>query len=93
MGVLELTPFLQNPEVVKQLPDRLRELAGQKIVIDETLITQHLHLAQVPHDYRHVLGWYKLVKELEESGVSTICVLDGKERSLCSRLKTRICLS
>ncbi|KAJ7089175.1 PIN domain-like protein [Mycena belliarum] len=82
MGVLGLTPFLQNPEVVKQLPDRLRGLAGKKIVIDGTLITQRLHFAQVPHPYRHVLGWYRLIKELEDSGVAAICVFDGKERSL-----------
>ncbi|KAJ7158386.1 PIN domain-like protein [Mycena crocata] len=83
MGVLGLTPFLQKsfPEVVKQLPDRLRGLAGKKIVIDGTLITQRLHFAQVPHNYRHVLGWYKIVKELQDSGVSAICVFDGKERS------------
>ncbi|KAJ7185530.1 PIN domain-like protein [Mycena filopes] len=73
---------LCSPAVVKQLPDRLRGLAGKKIVIDGTLITQRLHFAQVPHDYRHVLGWYRLVKELEDSGVSAICVFDGKERSV-----------
>ncbi|KAJ7126101.1 PIN domain-like protein [Mycena epipterygia] len=84
MGVLGLTPFLQKsfPEVVKQLPDRLRGLAGKKIVIDGTLITQRLHFAQVPHPYRHILGWYRIIKELEEAGVSGICVFDGKERSL-----------
>ncbi|KAJ7266919.1 PIN domain-like protein [Mycena haematopus] len=92
MGVLGLTPFLQKalqvsspfsavPDVVKQLPDRLRGLAGKKIVIDGTLITQRLHFAQVPHNYRHVLGWYKLVKELQDSDVSAICVFDGQERS------------
>ncbi|KAJ7640896.1 PIN domain-like protein, partial [Mycena polygramma] len=69
------------PEVVRQLPDRLRGFAGKKIVIDGTLITQRLHFAQVPHNYRHVLGWYKLVRELQESDVSAICVFDGKERS------------
>ncbi|KAJ6495247.1 PIN domain-like protein, partial [Mycena sanguinolenta] len=69
------------PEVVKQLPDRLRGLAGKKIVIDGTLVTQRLHFAQVPHNYRHVVGWYKLVKELQDSGVSAICVFDGTERS------------
>ncbi|KAF8190328.1 PIN domain-like protein [Mycena galopus ATCC 62051] len=85
MGVLGLTPFLQKalqvPDVVKQLPDRLRGFAGKKIVIDGTLITQRLHFAQVPHNYRHVLGWYKLVKELQDCGVEAICVFDGKERS------------
>ncbi|KAJ7211365.1 PIN domain-like protein [Mycena pura] len=87
MGVLGLTPFLQRslqalfPNLVKQLPDRFRGLAGKKIVLDGTLITQRLHFAQVPHDYRHVLGWYRLVKDLHSAGVSTICVFDGKERS------------
>ncbi|KAJ7792911.1 PIN domain-like protein [Mycena olivaceomarginata] len=93
MGVLGLTPFLQkalqvpsytfprSPEVVKQLPDRLRGFAGKKIVIDGTLITQRLHFAPTPHNYRHVMGWYNLVKELQDSGVEAICVFDGKERS------------
>ncbi|KAJ7792408.1 hypothetical protein B0H14DRAFT_2931372, partial [Mycena olivaceomarginata] len=61
------------PEVVKQLPDRLRG--------DGTLITQRLHFAPTPHNYRHVMGWYNLVKELQDSGVEAICVFDGKERS------------
>jgi hypothetical protein len=32
--------------------------------------------------YRHVLGWYRVIKELNDCGVTTICVFDGKERSL-----------
>ncbi|KAF8345313.1 PIN domain-like protein [Amanita rubescens] len=84
MGVLGLTPFLQKvcPDVIKHLPDRLKGLTGKRIVIDGTLITQRMHFAPVPHQYRHVLGWYRLVKELEDSGVSAICVFDGKERNL-----------
>ncbi|KAF8637882.1 hypothetical protein AX17_002505 [Amanita inopinata Kibby_2008] len=84
MGVLGLTPFLQKtcPEVIKYLPDRLKGLAGKKIVIDGTLITQRMHFAPSPHQYRHVLGWYRLVKELDEAGVTAICVFDGKERNL-----------
>ncbi|KAL0959955.1 hypothetical protein HGRIS_011619 [Hohenbuehelia grisea] len=83
MGVLGLTPFLlkQCPDVIKQLPNRLRALTGKKIVIDGTLITQRLHFAPVPHPYRHVLGWYRLVQELRDAGVDVICVFDGKERT------------
>ncbi|KAF7344554.1 Flap endonuclease 1 [Mycena sanguinolenta] len=86
MGVLGLTPFLQKayPEVVKQLPrppPRTRCVSYGWSHSDGTLITQRLHFAQVPHNYRHVLGWYRLVKELQDSGVSAICVFDGKERS------------
>ncbi|KAJ7664312.1 PIN domain-like protein [Mycena rosella] len=90
MGVLGLTPFLLKsfPEVVKQLPDRLQGLAGKTVVIDGTLITQRLHFSQVPHAYRHMLGWYRLVKEFEASGVSAICVFDGKERSLAKARET-----
>ncbi|KAK2464559.1 hypothetical protein APHAL10511_003417 [Amanita phalloides] len=47
-----------------------------------------MHFAPVPHQYRHVLGWYRLAKELEESGVSAICVFDGKERSLAKARET-----
>ncbi|KAM6503633.1 PIN domain-like protein [Amanita muscaria] len=83
MGVLGLTPFLQKtcPGVIKSIPDRLRGLTGKRIVIDGTLITQRLHFAPIPHQYRHVLGWYRLAKELEESGVTAVCVFDGKERN------------
>ncbi|KAL1742547.1 PIN domain-like protein [Schizophyllum fasciatum] len=84
MGVLGLTPFLQKvcPEAIQKLPDRLKGLTGKTIVIDGTLITQRFHFAPLPHRYRHVLGWYRLVQEVRESGVSAICVFDGKERSL-----------
>ncbi|KAG6830283.1 hypothetical protein H0H87_008581 [Tephrocybe sp. NHM501043] len=88
MGVLGLTPFLQKtcPEVIKQLPDRLRGLAGKRVIIDGTLITQRLHFAPSPHPYRHVLGWYRLARELQEAGVKAVCVFDGKERNVA---KTR----
>ncbi|KAL1665200.1 PIN domain-like protein [Schizophyllum commune] len=84
MGVLGLTPFLQKvcPEAIRKLPDRLRGLAGKTIVIDGTLITQRFHFAPLPHMYRHVLGWYRLMQEVRESGVNAICVFDGKERSM-----------
>ena len=36
----------------------------------------------MPHMYRHVLGWYRVIKELNDYGVTAICVFDGKERSL-----------
>ena len=36
----------------------------------------------MPHPYRHVLGWYRLLKELKDNDVNAICVFDGKERSL-----------
>ncbi|KAL1949219.1 hypothetical protein VTO73DRAFT_11025 [Trametes versicolor] len=83
MGVLGLAPFLQKtcPEVVKTLPDRLKSLAGKKVVIDGTLITQRFHFAPFPHAARHVLGWYRLIKHLQHSNVEAICVFDGKERS------------
>ncbi|THU79961.1 PIN domain-like protein [Dendrothele bispora CBS 962.96] len=83
MGVLGFTPFIQKtcPEVIKHFPDRLKAFAGKRIVFDGTLITQRLHFAPVPHPYRHIIGWYRLVKELENFGVQAICVFDGKERS------------
>jgi flap endonuclease-1 len=49
---------------------------------DGTLVTQRFHFAQAPHSYRHVLGWYRLARELNEANVSAICVFDGKERNL-----------
>ncbi|KAF8155636.1 PIN domain-like protein [Crassisporium funariophilum] len=84
MGVQGLTPFLQKtcPSVFKQLPNRLQDLRGKRVVIDGTLITQRLHYAPSPHQYRHVLGWYRIATELNESGVTAICVFDGQERNL-----------
>ncbi|KIK68509.1 hypothetical protein GYMLUDRAFT_35943 [Collybiopsis luxurians FD-317 M1] len=84
MGVLGLTPFIQKtcPEVIKRLPNRLQGFSGKRVVLDGTLLTQRFHFAQIPHPYRHVLGWYRLIKELHDSGVEAICVFDGKERNL-----------
>ncbi|EEB88462.1 hypothetical protein MPER_13691, partial [Moniliophthora perniciosa FA553] len=74
MGVLGLTPFIQKaiPEAIKQLPDRLKAFSGKRIVLDGTLITQRLHFAQVPHPYRHVMGWYRILKELTDYAVEAI---------------------
>ncbi|KXN90295.1 Flap endonuclease 1 [Leucoagaricus sp. SymC.cos] len=83
MGVLGLTPFLQKnyPQIIHKLPNRLKDLAGKRLVIDGTLITQRLHYAPSPHPFRHVLGWYHLAREMNENGVSAICIFDGQKRS------------
>lgn len=52
----------------------------ETVCSDGTLITQRLHFAPAPHPHRHVIGWFRLVHELREAGVSAICVFDGKER-------------
>ncbi|KAK0449710.1 PIN domain-like protein [Desarmillaria tabescens] len=84
MGVLGLTPFLLKtcPEVIKTLPNRLEELKGKRIVIDGTLITQRLHFVPIPHPYRHVLGWYRIARELQDNDIEAVCVFDGKERNI-----------
>ncbi|EKM58106.1 uncharacterized protein PHACADRAFT_88937 [Phanerochaete carnosa HHB-10118-sp] len=89
MGVIGLTPFLQKacPDVIRVLPDRLKNFAGKKIVLDGTLITQRLHFAPLPHAYRHVLGWYRILHELREAGVSAVCVFDGRSRSLAKQME------
>ncbi|KAI0035488.1 PIN domain-like protein [Vararia minispora EC-137] len=83
MGVRALVPFIQKtcPDVIKKLPNRFQSLKGKTVVVDGTLITQRLHFAPVPHTYRHVLGWFRLMQEFRESGVNAICVFDGKQRS------------
>ena len=43
----------------------------------------------MPHTYRHVLGWYRIVREFEEAGVNAICVFDGSERSEAKRAEVR----
>ncbi|KAI9465765.1 PIN domain-like protein [Lactarius psammicola] len=83
MGVLGLTPFLQKayPHVITQLPNRLKSLSNKTVVIDGTLVTQRFHFAPMPHEYRHILGWYRLIQEFREHGIRAICVFDGEERT------------
>ncbi|KAH9177730.1 PIN domain-like protein [Lactarius sanguifluus] len=83
MGVLGLTPFLQKacPHVITQLPNRLKSLSNKTVVIDGTLVTQRFHFAPMPHEYRHILGWYRLIQEFKEHGIRAICVFDGEERT------------
>ncbi|KAF8273485.1 PIN domain-like protein [Lactarius quietus] len=83
MGVLGLTPFLQKayPHVITQLHNRLGTLSNKTIVIDGTLVTQRFHFAPMPHEYRHILGWYRLIQEFREHGIRAICVFDGEERT------------
>ncbi|KAG8816070.1 hypothetical protein FRC17_000475 [Serendipita sp. 399] len=82
MGVKDLTAFLlkQCPDVIKEIPARLRELSGKTIVIDATLLTQRLHYSPSSIHNHHVLRWYRLISELKSNGVNVICVFDGKER-------------
>ncbi|KAI0250662.1 PIN domain-like protein [Lactifluus subvellereus] len=84
MGVLGLTPFLQKayPHVITQLPNRLKSLSNKTLVIDGTLVTQRFHFAPMPHEHRHVLGWYRLIQELREHDIRAICVFDGEERTV-----------
>ena len=35
----------------------------------------------MPHQYRHILGWFRLINELREHGIRSICVFDGEERT------------
>ncbi|KAG6860296.1 hypothetical protein C0995_013032 [Termitomyces sp. Mi166 len=72
--------FSRIAEVIKKFPDRFQGLAGKRVVIDGTLITQRFHFAQIPHPHRHVQMWYRLARELQEAGVSAVCVFDGKGR-------------
>ncbi len=66
-----------------------REFAFDPEHSDGTLITQRLHFVALPHPYRHVLGWYRLVKELQDFNVNAICVFDGKERNIAKAKEVR----
>ncbi|TFK73483.1 PIN domain-like protein [Pluteus cervinus] len=83
MGVKDLVNVIRKhcPSLIQELPNRFQELTGKTVVIDATLLTQRFHFARNPHPHRHLIGWYHLVKELEESKVNAICVFDGKLRS------------
>jgi hypothetical protein len=56
---------------------------------DGTLITQRFHFAPTPHEYRHILGWYRMIQELHENNVRAICVFDGKVRSAAKQREVR----
>ncbi|EMD35532.1 hypothetical protein CERSUDRAFT_116277 [Gelatoporia subvermispora B] len=89
MGVLGLGPFIQKicPEVIKKLPERFKAFNGKTIVIDGTLVTQRLHFVAHPHPFRHVIGWYRLIRELQDCNVKAICVFDGKERNIAKAME------
>ncbi len=59
------------------------------VVSDGTLITQRFHFAPMPQPYRHVLAWYRLASHLRSHNIQTICVFDGKERSLAKEREVR----
>jgi hypothetical protein len=45
----------------------------------------------MPHRYRHILGWYRLIHELREHGIRAICVFDGEERTVAK--SHEVCVS
>ena len=68
---------------------------GTKLMMrlsDGTLVTQRLHFAPMPHPFRHVLGWYRIMQELKESSVTAICVFDGKNRSHAKQMEVSVVL-
>ena len=46
----------------------------------------------MPHQYRHILGWFRLISELREHGIRAICVFDGKERAVAKSSEVRASL-
>ena len=44
----------------------------------------------MPYHYRHVLGWYRIVKEFDEAGTNLVCVFDGKERTEAKKAEVRV---
>ncbi|KAG5643631.1 hypothetical protein DXG03_000556 [Asterophora parasitica] len=76
-------PFDHQTNIVTPFNDEMgRDVVFERDDSDGTLITQRFHFAQAPHRYRHVLGWYKLINELRDAGVSAVCVFDGKYRNM-----------
>ena len=45
----------------------------------------------MPHQYRHILGWFRLINELREHGIRAICVFDGEERTAAK--SSEVCAS
>jgi hypothetical protein len=45
----------------------------------------------MPCQNRHILGWYRLIRELKDSGVGVICVFDGAERGRAKQREVRCC--
>ncbi|CAL1699546.1 unnamed protein product [Somion occarium] len=89
MGVLGLVPFLHKTcsSVLHVIPNRFQSLRGKRVVLDGTLLTQRLHFAPMPNPHRHVIGWYRIIKELQDSDVTAVCIFDGTQRSLAKQLE------
>ena len=45
----------------------------------------------MPHQYRHILGWFRLINELREHDIRAICVFDGEERTVAK--SSEVCAS
>lgn len=45
----------------------------------------------MPHQYRHILGWFRLINELRGHGIRAICVFDGEERTVAK--SSEVCAS
>jgi hypothetical protein len=65
---------------VSHLPCCLHLHSLNSVIRDGTLITQRLYFAPSPCAHRHVIGWYRLIREAQGAGVNTICIFDGKQR-------------
>lgn len=63
----------------------------QFFLSDGTLVTQRFHFAPMPNQYRHILGWFRLINELREHGIRAICVFDGEERTAAK--SSEVCAS
>jgi flap endonuclease-1 len=46
----------------------------------------------MPHQYRHILGWFRLINELREHSIRAICVFDGEERTVAKSSEVRASL-
>jgi hypothetical protein len=45
----------------------------------------------MPHQYRHILGWFRLINEFREHDIRAICVFDGEERTAAK--SSEVCAS
>lgn len=85
-GIKGIFPIIKKecPQAI-HYPSRYSGLKGYRLAIDATLLVQRFHFSDDELPYRHVIGFYRLIRSLRASDVYPIFVFDH----LSSRLKAK----
>jgi flap endonuclease-1 len=90
LGVKGLFPLIRDhcPAAISY-PTRYEGIRGKRLAIDATLLVQRLVFAPDPHEQRHLIGLYRLLKTLRSHNVAPIMVFDHLQARLPQKERER----